>query len=456
METCVNIAVCGPVGDRVGDGPCFFVAGRTQLLLPEGSLDDTRAIYCQTLETIRAFFASGDVVSALPFEVAAVTSTIAGSLIPAFCNAMDRISDLTSPSAESTNATTTTTITVDEAPTNVTLGTTTDSPIKDDKKSMGNATAPTAKTTTVAAPAVKTGKDTGGGISTVVAAPQTAPATSSVVAAPMAAKSNKGAATPVAPTKASPTAQKSNKGATSPVAAPKAAATVVAAPTAPKSNKGAAASAPVAPAPQAPPKAAASAVTAPTSEKASKQAVAAPAAAAIVAAKPPSSEKPSKDTDTNDTKDTKSVGAAAAAPQSAPVAKSAKESAPMAPPPMTTATAQDVTTAAVVESPLDSDSAAAATAANASMSVGVTVGLVAAAATLLVLVAMAVYQKVFASTSRLRNLDSRSSSESMEYRNRNISPRAGHDGEDENSYDGLMFSTSSLTDLAPTNTMLSP
>jgi hypothetical protein len=72
------------VGDKVGNGTCFYIAGRTSLIVGQDTMGDTSAVYCKTLDKIRAYFSSGDIQSKIP-EVASINSTIVGDLVPVFC-----------------------------------------------------------------------------------------------------------------------------------------------------------------------------------------------------------------------------------------------------------------------------------------------------------------------------------------------------------------------------------
>ena len=67
-----------------GDGPCYVMAGRLTLLVALSALSDKSEIYCEFLETIRAFLSGGTVPTQVA-EVVALNSTILDSLVPTFC-----------------------------------------------------------------------------------------------------------------------------------------------------------------------------------------------------------------------------------------------------------------------------------------------------------------------------------------------------------------------------------
>jgi hypothetical protein len=77
-------ATCGPNTDKVGDGPCFIISGRFKLLIDINSIGDASSNYCEFLEISREYITSGDILAQIP-EVASISSTIAGSLVPSFC-----------------------------------------------------------------------------------------------------------------------------------------------------------------------------------------------------------------------------------------------------------------------------------------------------------------------------------------------------------------------------------
>lgn len=59
------------------------------MLVGKDTLKDSNGMYCATLEAIRSYVSSGDIQKQLP-EVFGVNSNINGSLVPEFCNLVDR------------------------------------------------------------------------------------------------------------------------------------------------------------------------------------------------------------------------------------------------------------------------------------------------------------------------------------------------------------------------------
>ena len=69
------LAFCGNKTD------CYVIAGRFQLLIGVDSIADANIVYCQFLETTRAYIMSGDIMGQIP-QVVSIRSTLAPNFCP--------------------------------------------------------------------------------------------------------------------------------------------------------------------------------------------------------------------------------------------------------------------------------------------------------------------------------------------------------------------------------------